>query len=209
MSHIKNLSDDLQRLILLTKRIGFNCPTPHIADTFYTLYSLHKKRVEEISKFSNLLSMGLKATLVLENDEPFTSKERNSEDFRNLRTEAKLADISKFLMDNPTHPDEYRHLPRVINLPLKIYKANGVQENGFEFNVIKVHDNFDVSCVPDEFSDGENIDVYSLLNRVFLSDGRLYKHYRLLSWFPKYMKLYCHTMMTIMDNEGDDDEDEN
>lgn len=122
---------------MIAKRISFNCPIPHISDTFYILYTLHKGRVEAISKFSNLIGMGLKATLVLDSDETYSVMERNSEDFRRLREEFRPTDISQYLMDDPSNTDEHRHLPKVINLPLKIYKTDQVQENGFGFKVVK------------------------------------------------------------------------
>jgi len=44
------------------------------------------------------------------------------------------------------------------------------------------------------------VDLNSILSKIFLIDGRIYKHYRLLPWFPKYMEQFYHQQLFIMDN---------
>lgn len=38
------------------------------------------------------------------------------------------------------------------------------------------------------------------MRQIFLIDGRIYKHYRLLSWFPSYMQSIYRSQLLIMDN---------
>jgi len=63
-----------------------------------------------------------------------------------------------------------------------------------------------MSQVQDEFSGGEVIDTYSILSSVFLIDGRIYKHYRLLQWFPKYLRYFFQSQCLLMDNNEGGDE---
>ena len=39
-----------------------------------------------------------------------------------------------------------------------------------------------------------------MLKSIFLIDGRIYKHYRLLSWFPTYMQQTYRSQLLLMDN---------
>lgn len=38
------------------------------------------------------------------------------------------------------------------------------------------------------------------MRQIFLIDGRIYKHYRLLSWFPSYMHSMYRSQLLLMDN---------
>lgn len=38
------------------------------------------------------------------------------------------------------------------------------------------------------------------MSKIFLIDGRIYKHYRLLPWFPKYFHNFYRQQLLIMDN---------
>jgi hypothetical protein len=51
----------------------------------------------------------------------------------------------------------------------------------------------DLSSVQDEYSNGQEVDLKSIMSRIFMIDGRIYKHYHLLPWFPKYMQLLYNT----------------
>jgi len=53
---------------------------------------------------------------------------------------------------------------------------------------LRFKDSINTENVQDEFSNGEMVDLYDILSKIFLIDGRIYKHYRLLPWFPKYME---------------------
>lgn len=61
-------------------------------------------------------------------------------------------------------------------------------------------DSFDLSRVKDEFAGNVEVNADVILKNIFLNDGRLYKHYRLLHWFPKYMDYFYHSMQLLMDN---------
>ena len=39
-----------------------------------------------------------------------------------------------------------------------------------------------------------------IMRTAFFVDSRIYKHYRLLGWFPKYLKQYQAFMIMMMDN---------
>jgi len=52
--------------------------------------------------------------------------------------------------------------------------------------VIRKWEQFDLSSVYDEF-DKTNINLQELLDKIFLSNGRLTHHERVLTWFPKYL----------------------
>ena len=48
--------------------------------------------------------------------------------------------------------------------------------------------------------------MYHLLSTLFTIDARLFKHYRLLQWFPSYMNLFYESQALMMDNnEGGND----
>jgi len=52
------------------------------------------------------------------------------------------------------------------------------------------------------------MNLEALLTKIFFIDGRLYKHYRLISWFPKYLEAYVKTQILLMDNNDGGDEDQ-
>jgi hypothetical protein len=47
----------------------------------------------------------------------------------------------------------------------------------------------DLEQVFDEF-DKQAINLKALLDRIFLTNGRLFHHERILCWFPKYLSLF-------------------
>ena len=72
-------------------------------------------------------------------------------------------------------------------MPVKVYcDASGTLQ------VLRLKDSIGTDNIQDEFSHGESVDLYSILSKIFLIDGRIYKHYRLLPWFPKYMEQFYH-----------------
>jgi len=66
--------------------------------------------------------------------------------------------------------------------------------------VSRLFENYDLTNVSDEFSAGEEVNIQELLVSQFYTDQRLFKHYSLLMWFPKYMKLFFETQLLVMDN---------
>jgi len=81
-------------------------------------------------------------------------------------------------------------------MPLKLYRPPGQAT----FEVIKERDHLDLHKVVDEFSGNQEVDTQTILENIFLNDGRLYKHYRLLHCFPKYMEFFYHSQSLLMDN---------
>ena len=63
-----------------------------------------------------------------------------------------------------------------------------------------VHLNNYTSKVKDEFFENQLIDTVDIMRQIFLIDGRVYKHYRMLLWFPKYMENMFHTQVFLMHN---------
>jgi hypothetical protein len=54
--------------------------------------------------------------------------------------------------------------------------------------------------IKDIFSQNEEVNMEDLLTKLFFIDSRLFKHYRLLAWFPKYFKMYYESQCLLMDN---------
>lgn len=79
-----------------------------------------------------------------------------------------------------------------MNYPLKIYRKPNFVPNGMEieFEVIRLKDSHDISKIKDEFCGNQEIDMSDMLTSLFKIDARLFKHFRLLQWFPSYMKLF-------------------
>ena len=61
-------------------------------------------------------------------------------------------------------------------------------------------DNFDLSHVYDEYDKSE-IDLEHLLKRIFLTNGRLPHHQRILCWFPRYLEHFVNFHETMMNQE--------
>lgn len=55
--------------------------------------------------------------------------------------------------------------------------------------IVKRKNECNLEKVYDEFSKS-NINLKALLDRIFLTNGRLFHHERILCWFPKYLELY-------------------
>jgi len=79
-----------------------------------------------------------------------------------------------------------------MNFPLKIYlNPHSISYLPHpQYLVLKLHPQLDLQKRVDEFANSELINTQDILERIFQVDGRLLKHYRLLQWFPKYMKLF-------------------
>ena len=56
------------------------------------------------------------------------------------------------------------------------------------------------SEVIDAFANSQKVDLQSVLRQIFLIDGRIYNHYRLLCWFPAYMRYVYRSQLLLMDN---------
>jgi len=52
----------------------------------------------------------------------------------------------------------------------------------------------------DPYNQGEKVNIDEIIHNLFMIDSRLYKHYHILAWFPKYFRLYYETQVLIMDN---------
>lgn len=61
-------------------------------------------------------------------------------------------------------------------------------------------ENFDLSNVFDDF-DKSYVDIEGLLRRVFLTQGRLFHHERMLCWFPRYLQYFEETHDIMMNRE--------
>lgn len=104
-----------------------------------------------------------------------------------MKNEFNSTEISSYLYFDKENTDILRELPDIINLPLKLFRSLG------EMKVIKMHDKLDLTDVKDEFANSDSVNTYEIMQKIFLMDGRLYKHYRLLNWFPKYMEYFYHS----------------
>lgn len=60
------------------------------------------------------------------------------------------------------------------------------------------------NVVVDEYDKSE-VDISSLLNKLFIDNGRLYHHEVLLCrWFPRYLELFAHASETLSMSRNDD-----
>jgi len=61
--------------------------------------------------------------------------------------------------------------------------------------------------MPDQFDSNKVVNFGELIRKIFLIDGRIYKHYRLMAWFPTYMEMFVQSQILVMDdNEGGQEE---
>lgn len=58
----------------------------------------------------------------------------------------------------------------------------------------------EIKAIRDEFVNNAEVDLQQVMRQIFLIDGRIYKHYRLLSWFPSYMQSMYRSQLLLMDN---------
>jgi hypothetical protein len=68
-------------------------------------------------------------------------------------------------------------------MPFKIVENHG-QKGQLPYIVERLESGFNISEVQDEFAENVPTDLLDILSKIFLIDGRIYKHYRLLPWFP-------------------------
>ena len=62
-------------------------------------------------------------------------------------------------------------------------------------------DDFKKFCeIQDEYCEQQKVDLVKVMQNIFLIDGRIYKHYRILSWFPSYMQSLYRSQLLLMDN---------
>ena len=61
---------------------------------------------------------------------------------------------------------------------------------------------FDLSAVYDEY-DKSHVNLKALLDRVFLTNGRLFHHERILCWFPKYLEYFYEAHDLTMNRQQD------
>lgn len=45
------------------------------------------------------------------------------------------------------------------------------------------------------------------MTKLFFIDSRLFKHYRILAWFPRYLQLFYESQCLLMDNNQGGNED--
>ena len=127
---------------------------------------------------------------------------RDPELIFNMREEIGIPDISTFLQNNNVRGmDPAAELPDILNMPLRLYRDENKQ-----LKVLREHEDFTLEEVVDEFADGATVDLYSFMSKIFLIDGRIYKHYRLLPWFPKYFEFLYRSQLLIMDNNDGGEE---
>jgi hypothetical protein len=155
-------------LLRLTRRISYNCPIEYISDPFYILYAQYRDKVHELFGQKN------------------TSDE--SDPIEALKRDFDLSEISTYIFQDieyinfPEGYDKLRELPNIVTMPYNITANPG--QNGLPFLVERLKSGIDWSKISDEFADNKKTDLLSILTKIFLLDGRIYKHYRLLPWFP-------------------------
>lgn len=181
-------------MLRLTKRLGYNCPIQHISEIFYMLYAENKNKVRSIN--------GEQPDFEMNADGEGVPNRQDPELLFNMREEMGISDISTFLHNSyQNYCDPLAELKDIQNMPLKLYRDS----NG-QLKVLREHEEFNLSEVQDELGDGIVVDLYSFLTKIFLIDGRIYKHYRLLPWFPKYFEYLYRSQLLIMDNNDGGEE---
>lgn len=66
--------------------------------------------------------------------------------------------------------------------------------------VIRKTEHFDLSQVYDEHAK-EHMNLQALLDKIFLTNGRLFHHEKILCWFPKYLSHFVETSEVLMNRE--------
>lgn len=66
--------------------------------------------------------------------------------------------------------------------------------------MIRKYENFDLTKIYDEYSKRE-VNIQALVDKMFLTNGRLFHHERMLTWFPSYLELFTETITTIMNSD--------
>jgi hypothetical protein len=83
----------------------------------------------------------------------------------------------------PESYDKLRELPIIVDMPYKIEEGEHGQQ-GLPYKVERLNSGVNLTKIKDAHAENTETDLYGILSRIFLIDGRIYKHYRLLSWFP-------------------------
>ena len=66
--------------------------------------------------------------------------------------------------------------------------------------VVRKYDKFDLSEVYDEY-DKSMVNMQQLLDKIFIANGRLYRHERILCWFPRYVEYFVENEELLMNND--------
>lgn len=119
-----------------------------------------------------------------------------------MRQEVNVPGVSPYLQNDIKALDPMAEMPTIINMPLKIFRDS--QHN---WEVLRLRDSLNLSETKDEFAHDTIVDLYFIMYKIFLIDGRIYKHYRLLPWFPKYMEFFYRSQLLIMDNNDGGEEE--
>jgi len=114
-----------------------------------------------------------------------------------LKNDFDPCEISPFIF-------QLRELPIILNLPQCISANHG--QSGLPYKVERLDSGVNFSEMVDEYADNTPTNLQEILSKIFLIDGRIYKHYRLLPWFPQYMQYLYRSQLLIMDNnDGGED----
>lgn len=52
----------------------------------------------------------------------------------------------------------------------------------------------------DRLSGNEEVNLQRILSSIFHVDGRIFKHYLMLAWFPRYLEMFVQSQINLMDN---------
>eukprot|EP00347_Sterkiella_histriomuscorum_P009846 403339651 len=91
---------------------------------------------------------------------------------------------------------EKAECPQILNIPVAVETD---KETGEKMIIRKSHD-FDLTSVYDDY-DKSYVDLQDLLHRVFLTQGRLFHHERILCWFPRYLQYFEDTHAQMMNKQ--------
>ena len=72
----------------------------------------------------------------------------------------------------------------MLNLPTEVNEKGEVIREGKDLCIDSIYDEYDQS----------EVNLRSLLDRVFYTNGRIRPHERILCWFPKYLQLYLDAL---------------
>jgi hypothetical protein len=68
--------------------------------------------------------------------------------------------------------------------------------------IVRRRNQINLEAVYDEYAKAE-VNLKSLLDRIFLTNGRLFHHERILCWFPKYLDLFYEAHDRTMNRQDD------
>lgn len=92
--------------------------------------------------------------------------------FKLSESQAGIMNVPIAVESEPSHPD------------VKLFVHSSIQRP-----VVIRRNQLDLETFCDEYAK-TNVNLKALLDRIFLTNGRLFHHERILCWFPRYLELF-------------------